>query len=195
MSYIMWIPPSIAGTTFIKTETTEGEEKAGVSCTIEWDPNGEWVTWDEFVTEKRPENVSEKDLCSWWDMLRNARPISNKIKGLIQDTLDLKLAWNFVWVWFTGGFWFPAFVTFDEKGERDLMAQIAWPPKEWGYIVIVSGKSRSTYDSIMDDEEIPEIGMEFWHLLEDNCVNHDYLIEEMNKRNEALERGEKYPVE
>ena len=187
----MWIPSSIAGTTFIKTESPEA---SGVGCTIEWDPNGEWVTWDEFVTEKRPANVSEKDLHSWWDMLRNARPISAKVKNLIQDTLDLKLAWHFVWAWFTGGTWFPAFVTFDEEGKRALMAQIAWPPKEWGFIVVVTGgKDRPDYDAALDDEDIPQVGMEFWHLLEDNCMNHDYFIEEMDKRREAQERGEKYP--
>lgn len=188
MSYIMWIPPSMAGTVFVKTSPNED----GVGCSIEWDEGGEWVSWDDFYTKKRPDNVTDKDLEGWWAMLRDNRPISNKVKKLIGDTLGGKLEWFFSWCWFTGGSWFPTFITKDSNGDMALRAQIAWPQKEWGFIVVVTGDGEM-YDSILDDENIPEIGMELWHLIEDMCINREELISEMNKRVEATEKGEHYP--
>lgn len=188
MSYIMWIPPEMVGT---KMELTKPDGSIQ-TIVMDWDPNGDWVTEDEFIEKMEKENLDPNELSMLWMMMLSNRPISDTAKGFIIDTLNGKLKWQFSWCWFTGGIWFPTFITMGEDGEYDLRAQIAWPPKEWGFIVVITGKG-STYDSIIDDEDIPQVGMEIWHLMEDNCTNRDVFVEEMQKRTEAHKRGEKYP--
>ena len=117
---------------------------------------------------------------------------SDKAKDLINKTINGNLQWKFGWAWFTGGSWFAVFIH-SNKNEEELRMQIAWPRKEWGFIVVVTGKDGFLYDSILDDEDYPFVGMELWHLAEDYCINPDELKEEAQKAAEDKEKGETYP--
>jgi hypothetical protein len=152
---------------------------AALAVQYDRDPAGEWVT--------------PADLPAQWDAVIAATDElrSLKIKELIQATLDGTLQWEFGWCWFTGGMWFPVFTA--KQGTELLRMQLAWPPKEWGFIVVITGDGGYFYDSALDDAEYIEVGMELWHLAEDYCVNRDTMIVESAKRVAAATRGEHYP--
>jgi hypothetical protein len=143
------------------------------------DPTGEWVL-EEEIPERWEALLEELDTKK-----------SEKIKDLINKTINNELEWNFTWVWFTGGFFFPVFIS--NYNEDQYRIQVAQPPKDFGYIIVVTSTNGYFYDSVLDDEDYPEVGMELWHLIEDVCKNHDYFIEEITKRLEANKIGETYP--
>lgn len=148
----------------------------GISVHFGLDPEGEWVTAEEIPDR-------------WAEALAAIEPLkSDIVKDLIKKTMDEVYEWKFEWVWFTGGMWIPMWI--NQHGDR---IQIAWPPKEWGWIVIVNFHDGGLYDSVLDDPDYPWAGMELLHLAEDWCVNSEYMALEMSRRADAHALGDTYP--
>ena len=140
------------------------------------DPAGEWMLEHEMPDQ-------------WLEALEAIDQLkSAAVRNLIEKTIDGTYQWKFEWVWFTGGMWIPMWI--NQHGDR---MQIAWPPKEWGYIVVVNFHDGTLYDSALDDENYVQVGMELLHLAEDHCANHEYMVNELTKRADAHARGETYP--
>jgi hypothetical protein len=176
MNRFMWVPPEI-------TKQVPG-----------MDPEGAFLTEKEVLSY---DNVVEFDILGEIQKLKIAEGLkrlkSDQVKELIDKTINGEFKWEFVWTWFTAGFAIPTFIVFNEARELIYRAQVAWPPQEWGYIIIVSTPD-GTYDSVIDDELYPQAGMELWLLIEELCINKEYFQDELRKEEEARKEERVYPT-
>ena len=114
------------------------------------------------------------------------------INQLIRDTQDGTASWEFIWGLQTAiGYPFPMFKGHREGTDLRLIPELGIKPGQDMFAIMCHSGDKTFFS---DTEEFPmEQGMDLWIAVEENCTNKQVFLDEMQKRKDAVARGEGYP--